>query len=93
VALDDLAAFGAGVRALRLRRGLTQEKLAELSELDQTYVSGIERGRRNLGVRNLFRIARALDVAGSALLAEGEGLTTASVRRLRRRRKATRTSR
>lgn len=73
--MDDLAAFGAGVRALRLRKGLSQEDLAELSELDQTYVSGVERGRRNLGFRNVVRIARALDIAASALVAEGEGLT------------------
>lgn len=77
MALDHLAAFGAGVRALRLRRGLTQERLAELSELDQTYISGIERGRRNLGYRNLVKVARALDVLGSELVAEGERLSHA----------------
>lgn len=57
---------------MRLRRGLSQEKLAELSELDQTYVSGVERGLRNLGYRNLAKIARALGVKGSELVAEGE---------------------
>ena len=72
MALDDFTAFGAGVRALRLRRGLTQEGLAELSELDQTYISGIKRGRRNLGYRNLVKVARALGVLGSELVAEAE---------------------
>lgn len=72
LAVDELAAFGGAVRALRRRRGLTQERLSELSELDQTYLSGVERGRRNLGLRNVYRIARALGVAGSALLVEAE---------------------
>ncbi len=69
---DELAAFGAGVRALRQRRGLSQERLAELSEMDQTYLSGVERGRRNLGLRNVYRIARALGISGSELMSEGE---------------------
>jgi len=73
--LDELAAFGAGVRALRQRRRLSQERLSELSELDQTYVSGVERGRRNLGLRNVYRLAHALGVSGSELLAEGERLS------------------
>ncbi len=54
--------------------------LAEISELDQTYVSGIERGRRNLGYRNLVRVARALGVSGSELVAEGERLILSSRR-------------
>jgi len=82
---DALKAFGAGVRALRLQKGLTQEKLAELSELDQTYISGIERGRRNLGYRNLVRVARALGVSGSDLVAEAERLTLSSRRAQNRR--------
>ena len=80
MATDELAVFGAGVRALRLRRRLTQERLAELCELDQTYVSGIERGRRNIGYRNLVKIAGALRVLGSELVAEGERLSPHSRR-------------
>lgn len=72
---DDLARFGHGVRALRETKGWTQEKLAELSELDQTYVSGIERGRRNLGYRNLVKLAKALGVRASELVATGERLS------------------
>ena len=72
MASDDLSAFGAGLKALRVRRGLTQEKLAELSERDQTYLSGIENGRRNLGYRNLAKLAKALNVRTSELVAEGE---------------------
>ncbi len=69
---NELAAFGLGVRALREKRGWTQEKLAEMADLDQTYISGIERGRRNLGFRNLVKLAQAFGVLGSELVAEGE---------------------
>ena len=40
----SLAALGRNLRASRRKRGLTQEKLARLAELDPTYISGIERG-------------------------------------------------
>ncbi|MGA2514610.1 MAG: helix-turn-helix transcriptional regulator, partial [Candidatus Limnocylindrales bacterium] len=42
------AAFGAAVRALRTRRGLTQEALAERAQLHRTYVTEVELGRRNV---------------------------------------------
>jgi transcriptional regulator with XRE-family HTH domain len=86
VGVDELATFGAGVRALRHRRGLSQERLAELCELDQTYLSGVERGRRNLGLRNVYRIARALGMSGSDLLAEAERAPVVASRARRRRR-------
>lgn len=78
MATDELEAFGAGVRALRERRGWTQEKLAEKSELDQTYISGIERGKRNLGFRNLVTVAKAFGITPSELVAESERLKARS---------------
>jgi transcriptional regulator with XRE-family HTH domain len=61
--VDDLrAAFGQRVRKLRDQRGLSQAQLAERADLDITYVSGIERGRRNPGLNTLARLARALTV-------------------------------
>jgi len=42
--------------------GMTQEQLAEKSDLHWTYISGIERGVRNVSIGNLFHIARALGV-------------------------------
>lgn len=62
-----LAALGANVRRQRDTRGLTQEKLAEKSGLDPTYVSGIERGLRNPGIVNVARLARALGLTTAAL--------------------------
>jgi transcriptional regulator with XRE-family HTH domain len=50
------------IRLLRQQRGLSQEALASLAAIDRSYMSGIERGRRNLSVLNMARIAAALRV-------------------------------
>ncbi|BDT66695.1 hypothetical protein os1_08590 [Comamonadaceae bacterium OS-1] len=63
-----LALFAANMRQLRKYRQLSQEDLADLCDLDRTYISGIERKRRNLGIRNIQRIADALDVDPRLLL-------------------------
>ena len=55
--------LGGNIRSLRLRRGWSQEKLAEETDLHRTYIGGIERGERNVSVRNIGRIADSLDVA------------------------------
>ncbi|MBE7557902.1 helix-turn-helix transcriptional regulator [bacterium] len=65
---DILARFGARVRTLRTEAGLSQEGLAAECGLDRTYISGIERGRRNLSLRNIAVIAAALGVTMSELL-------------------------
>jgi transcriptional regulator with XRE-family HTH domain len=59
---DSLLRFGRRVRALRERVGLSQEQLAAKAGIHRTYVGGVERGERNLGLKNVFRIARALGV-------------------------------
>lgn len=64
---DILARFGLKVRELRAARSLSQEAFADKCGLDRTYVSGIERGRRNVALRNIEAIARALGVAVSDL--------------------------
>jgi transcriptional regulator with XRE-family HTH domain len=56
------------IRLLRQQRGLSQEALAHLAEIDRSYMSGIERGRRNISVLNMARIAGALRVALPDLL-------------------------
>ena len=58
-----LASFGRNVARIRTQRGFSQDKLAEKADLDRTYVSGIERGVRNPGIKTVLHIARALDVA------------------------------
>ena len=56
------SAFGAHVRSLRLRRGLSQEEVAHIAGLHVTYLSGIERGIRNPSLKNIRRVAVALGV-------------------------------
>ena len=65
-----LAAFGAAVRRHRERLGLSQERFGFESELDRTYVSGIERGVRNCSTLHLVRVARALRVRVADLFPE-----------------------
>jgi len=62
-----LAALGRNVRRRREVRELTQEKLAEKAGLDPTYISGIERGLRNPGIKNVARLAKALGLTTSEL--------------------------
>jgi transcriptional regulator with XRE-family HTH domain len=59
---------GRNVRSLREQLGISQEELGFRSDLDRTYVSGVERGVRNPTVMVLARLATALDVEPSALL-------------------------
>lgn len=61
--------LGGNVRALRLERGLSQEKLAVDAQIDLTYLGGIERGRRNPTLMVMVRIAEALAVDVRQLLA------------------------
>ena len=53
---------GFRIRSLREDRKLSQEKLAELADLHRTYIGQIERGEKNIGLKNLERIANALRV-------------------------------
>jgi transcriptional regulator with XRE-family HTH domain len=55
-------AFGRRVRERRVALGLSQEDLAERADLDRTYISGIERGLRNVSLLNITRLASALRV-------------------------------
>lgn len=55
------AALGQIVRELRLKRGLSQEELAGLSNLHFTYVSSVERGERNISIENIAKLAKALE--------------------------------
>ena len=62
-----LDALGQNVRRRREARALTQEKLAEKAGLDPTYISGIERGLRNPGIKNVARLAKALGLSTAEL--------------------------
>jgi len=64
--------FGARIRYLRLKLGLSQEELAAVCGLDRTYVGGIERGERNPSLKNIYLIASALRVPVSVLFDDSE---------------------
>ena len=57
------------LRRLRAERGLSQEALADLAGIHRNYLGGIERRERNVGLDNLERLARALSVSVSELMA------------------------
>lgn len=65
-----LKKFGESVRAYRVAQDLSQEQLAERADLDRTYISGVERGVRNLSLASIVRIAKALKTS-VAKLCEG----------------------
>lgn len=65
-----LKRLGGRIRELRIERKLSQEKLAFEAGLDRTYVSGVERGERNVSLVNLTKLAKALKVSLQELVAE-----------------------
>lgn len=60
--LEILFYFGSTLRKVRKAKGLSQEALAVLSGLDRTYISGLERGRRNPTLKIIGQLAATLDV-------------------------------
>ncbi len=60
--------LGDKVRSERAKLGLSQEQLASEAGLDRTYISGIERGKRNPSLKNIGKIANALKIELSRLL-------------------------
>ena len=64
---DIIERIGLNIRIIRERRGLTQEKLAELAGLHRAYIGQIERCEKNIGLRNLEKIAKALNINVRAL--------------------------
>lgn len=68
-------ALGAAIRGYRERLRISQEELAHRSGLHRTYLGGIERGERNPSFTNINRIAAALEVRSSELIADAEGRT------------------
>jgi transcriptional regulator with XRE-family HTH domain len=67
---DWRAVVGRNVRKIRQQRRMTQEKLAFEAEIDLTYVGGIERGKRNPSLLVMARVADALSVPLTKLLAD-----------------------
>lgn len=67
-----VGALGQVVRERRAEAGFSQESFAFKVGIHRTYVGAVERGERNLSLQNMLRIAEALGVRVSELLAEAE---------------------
>jgi len=63
-----LVALGAAIRRVRLSKGISQEKLALLAEVDRSYVGRVERGDNNVAVLTLSKLALALDMTMAKLM-------------------------
>lgn len=66
--------FAVNVRGYRIQRGLSQEALAEKAGLHRTYISAVERERRNICIENIEAIAKALEVEPYMLLKNKEDI-------------------
>jgi transcriptional regulator with XRE-family HTH domain len=75
---DPRHIFGSTVRDIRLRKGISQERLADLCELHRTYIGGIERGERNVSLLNIVRIAAALEVHPAELFVDFDRATSST---------------
>jgi transcriptional regulator with XRE-family HTH domain len=65
----ELRRIGRTIRAARHELGVSQEDFAEMADIHRTYVTRIELGKANVSWENISRIAKALRVKPSALLA------------------------
>ncbi len=64
--------FANNVRKYRNEKGLSQEALADLAGLHRTYISAVERERRNISIDNIENIAAALNIDAYLLLQDRE---------------------
>lgn len=69
---ESLETLGEYLKQLRVAKGYSQEILAEKTDLDRTYISGLERGKRNPSYLTIMRLANALDVTEGTLFTMGE---------------------
>ena len=65
---DIKSRFGERLNEIRSKRGISQERLAEMAGLHRTYVSLIERGERNVTIETIEKLATALDVEMAELM-------------------------
>ncbi|MDD3721210.1 MAG: helix-turn-helix transcriptional regulator [Lutibacter sp.] len=59
--------FGLVLKELRLEKGLSQESLANQSDIDRTYISDIEKGERNISLKIIERLSETLQISLSEL--------------------------
>lgn len=66
--MSSLRKIGQNIAKIRREKGMTQEELAGLVEMDRSYLSEIENGHKNLSVNVLMKIAEVLEVNSATLL-------------------------
>lgn len=65
---DIREVLGKKIKQIRQKKKMSQEDLAFESELHRTYISDIERGARNVSIKNIEKIAKALNVSLKELM-------------------------
>jgi transcriptional regulator with XRE-family HTH domain len=75
-------ALGLAVKARREQLGLTQEQIANNTDLHQRWISNVETGKRNPSYGSLRRLAAGLDLSASELLARAEQIEASGVQAL-----------
>lgn len=66
--MDIRIKFGKKIKAMRIEKGISQEKLAQLADLDRTYIPSIEKGERNVSISVIEKLAKAFKVLPKELL-------------------------
>lgn len=61
--MDIKILVGKRVKELRNKVGISQEELADNAHLDRTYITSVERGKRNISIVNVEKLAKALQVS------------------------------
>jgi|GEM_PF-5416866 len=69
---QELQAFGMVLKEMRKRAKLTQEQLAWETQMEQTYISLLERGAKEPGVRTLLKLSHALGISSGQFMSEME---------------------
>lgn len=67
-----LLSLGDTIRRLRRERGISQEALALLAEVDRSYVGRVERGDNNVAFLTLVKLAAALQITVTKLMKEAQ---------------------
>lgn len=65
--MDVKETLGKRIKFLRNEIGISQEELADRAEIDRTYITSVECGKRNISIVNIEKIAKALEVTLSKL--------------------------
>jgi transcriptional regulator with XRE-family HTH domain len=71
---SETATFGKALRSCREKIKISQEELAHRAGLHRTYVGSVERGERNISLKNIYALAGSLQTTPSALLKLAESL-------------------